>query len=129
MIQHARLILFRHFSDSSQLNLSHKFRRFCLKSSIRVAIKTAWMLRRARQNPEFDDEFGVVTDDLVHLHIFRVAVLLLFEQHKWAATGRTGGLSTIQGWNEYGAVELEDGIKASVMALQVIAVVHITGRR
>jgi hypothetical protein len=82
-----------------------------MEQSILVAATTARLLYRAQLNPEFNDQFGVVTDDLVHLHTFRVAVVLLL------------GLET-QRLN----VQQSD-LNVCLTTLQVIARVHITGRR
>jgi hypothetical protein len=87
------------------------FLKFCLDQSIRVALVTARLVYRAQLHPDFDEEFGVVTDDLCHLHLFRVAVVLLL------------------GLNLPGSNFKQEELNVCVHALQAVARVHITGRR
>ncbi|KAI5852289.1 fungal-specific transcription factor domain-containing protein [Tricharina praecox] len=110
--QHARLILFRHFTDSNATrSFTPELLNYCLQESIEVSVTTARLLRRAKLHPAFNDDFGVVTDDLVHLHTFRVAVILLLalEMHSPAVS--------------------PDDLDVCLSTLQAIARVHITGRR
>jgi hypothetical protein len=72
---------------------------------------TARLVYRAQLHPDFDEEFGVVTDDLCHLHLFRVAVVLLL------------------GLNLPGSNFKQEELNVCVHALQAVARVHITGRR
>ncbi|KAI5796793.1 fungal-specific transcription factor domain-containing protein [Pyronema domesticum] len=111
--QHARLILFRHFLDQAPPTTERNdFQTWCLSHSITIARKTARLMYRAQMHPRFEDEFGVVTDDLCHLHLFRVAALLLL------------GLYFLR---DSGAKQEE--LLVCVRSLQAVAKVHITGRR
>ncbi|KAF8544491.1 fungal-specific transcription factor domain-containing protein [Trichophaea hybrida] len=116
--QHARLILFRHFTDvhhitesSREKKMTGVFLKFCLDQSIRVALVTGHLVYQAQLNPDFDEDFGVVTDDLCHLHLFRVAVVLLL------------------GLNLPESNVKQEELNVCVHALQAVARVHITGRR
>jgi hypothetical protein len=79
-------------------------------SKISVAI-----LYRCQMHPEFTKLFGVRTDDLVHLHTFRVAIIILM------------GLQMHNLGSEV-AVE-EDDLNVCLSALQAIARVHVTGQK
>lgn len=119
IIQHARLILFRYFTDfSSSLPISAKFRTFCLEESIRVSKITARILYRSQLNRDFTAQFGVRNDDLVHLHVFRVAVNLLWGIQYTRSTSRLDEMQS-----------LEEDLQAALVALQAIARVHVTGKR
>lgn len=118
MFQHARLILFGHFTDihcvaetARQRKMTAVFLKFCLDQSVRVALVTAQLMYRAQLNADFDDEFGVLTDALVHLHLFRVAVVLLLGLNLPETAAKQGDLSRC------------------VVSLQAVAKVHTTGRR
>lgn len=119
IIQHARLILFRYFTDfSSSLPVSARFRKFCLEESIRVSRITARIIYRLELNKDFAAQFGVRNDDLVHLHVFRVAVNLLWGIQYTRSTGRLDELDF-----------LEQNLEVTLIALQAIAKVHVTGKR
>lgn len=118
MFQHARLILFHHFTGihhtteaARQRKVAAAFLKFCLDESVRVALVTARLMYRAQLNADFDDEFGVSTDGLVHVHLFRVAVVLLL------------------GLNLPETVVEQDDLSRCVVSLQAVAKVHFTGRR
>lgn len=74
--QHARLSLFRSFSDFST-PLTSTFRTFCLSNSIIISKFTAHLLTRCSLTPDFETEFALRTNDLVHIHVFRAATILL----------------------------------------------------
>lgn len=76
-LQHSRIILYRYFTDFTSSPILHEFRTFCLAQSIQVAKITSHILSRVSQNPEFDRIFGLRTDELVHIHAFRAATVLL----------------------------------------------------
>ncbi|KAL7273596.1 hypothetical protein RUND412_003535 [Rhizina undulata] len=77
-LQHSRLILYRYFTDFSHtIPVKRKFRTFCLGQSIQISKITAHLLTRASQNENFDKCFGLRTDELVHVHTFRAATILL----------------------------------------------------
>jgi len=110
--QHARLILFRHFTDSNaSRSFTPELLNFCLQESIGVSVSTARLLYRAQLHPAFNEDFGVVTDDLVHLHTFRVAVIILL------------------GLEMRSSAVNPDDLEVCLSTLQAIAKVHITGRR
>lgn len=71
-------MLYRYFTDfSSTPSLIHEFRTFCLGQSIQVSKITAHLLLRAAKSSDFDDRFGLASDELVHIHTFRAATILL----------------------------------------------------
>ena len=118
MFQHARLTLFRHFTDihciaetARQRKMTAVFLKFCLDQSVRAALVTARLMYRAQLNADFDDEFGVLTDALVHLHLFRAAIVLLLGLSLPETAAKQGDLSRC------------------VVSLQAVAKVHTTGRR
>ncbi|PUU81745.1 hypothetical protein B9Z19DRAFT_1019146 [Tuber borchii] len=77
-LQHSRVILYRYFTDfSNTLSLTNSFRTFCLGQSIQVSKITAHLLLRASNDPDFDITFGLGSEELVHIHTFRVATILL----------------------------------------------------
>ncbi|RPB05380.1 hypothetical protein L873DRAFT_787878 [Choiromyces venosus 120613-1] len=77
-LQHSRIILYRYFTDfSNTLSLTNSFRTFCLGQSIQVSKITAHLLLRASKDPDFDITFGLGSEELVHIHTFRVATILL----------------------------------------------------
>ncbi|KAI5787112.1 fungal-specific transcription factor domain-containing protein [Geopyxis carbonaria] len=115
IVQHARLILFRYFMEfSPELPITPEFRSFCLNESVRISKITARILYRAQLSRDFTKNFGVRTDDLVHLHTFRVAIILL--------------LGLYSGSSESEIVTHED-VNICLVSLQAIARVHITGKR
>lgn len=117
IVQHARLNVYRYFTDfGARRSISDSFRSFCLQQSIRVSKISAAILNRARKHPEFDTLFGVRTDDLVHLHTFRVAIILLLGSQMRNNSGTPFGVD-------------ECDIDTCVLTLQAIARVHVTGRK
>lgn len=76
--QHARLSLFRWFCDFSR-DYQPYFRKFCLKSSVLISKFTAHLLHRASLSPTFETDFAMRTNDLVHIHAFRAAAVLLLQ--------------------------------------------------
>ncbi|KAI5852496.1 hypothetical protein DFP73DRAFT_602296 [Morchella snyderi] len=77
-LQHSRIILYRYFTDfTGTPSLLREFRTFCLAQSIQVAKITAHILSRVIKNPGFDRIFGLRTDELVLIHTFRAATVLL----------------------------------------------------
>ncbi|CAZ84802.1 unnamed protein product [Tuber melanosporum] len=77
-LQHSRIVLYRYFTDFSEtLSLTNNFRTFCLCQSIQVSKITAHLLLRASKDPDFDVAFGLGSEELVRIHTFRVATILL----------------------------------------------------
>lgn len=116
IFQHARLNLFRYFASfSTKIPVSNRLRTFCLQQSMLVSKTTASILYRGTLHPNFLKLFGVRTDDLVHLHTFRVAVMILMGL-------QMPNLSAKVSVNE-------DDLYPCLYALQAIARVYITGQK
>ncbi|KAF8431137.1 fungal-specific transcription factor domain-containing protein, partial [Terfezia claveryi] len=74
--QHARLLLYRSFTDFSK-PLHPTWRTFCLAQSVHTCKVTARLLLRCTYIPQWDTEFAFKSNETVRTHIFRAAALLL----------------------------------------------------
>ncbi|KAF8423259.1 fungal-specific transcription factor domain-containing protein [Tirmania nivea] len=74
--QHARLLLYRSFTDFSK-PLQSTWRTFCLAQSVHTCKVTARLLVRCTYLPRWDTEFALKSNETVRIHAFRAAALLL----------------------------------------------------
>lgn len=74
--QHARLLLYRSFTDFSK-PLQPTWRTFCLAQSVHTCKVSARLLLRCTYLPDWDTEFALKSNETVRIHAFRAAALLL----------------------------------------------------
>ena len=74
--QHARLLLYRSFTDFSK-PLQATWRTFCLAQSVHTCKTSARLLVRCTYLQNWDTEFALKSNETVRIHAFRAAALLL----------------------------------------------------